>query len=69
MKKNPFITIVTAALLCIVLLGMDPLSVRADQVVSDRSGRYMEDPCSVTFISPEEQTTKFVEHGHTLGGR
>ena len=66
MKKNPFITIVTAALLCIVLLGMDPLSVRADQVVSDRSGRYMEDPCSVTFISPEEQTTKFVEHGHTL---
>ena len=60
MKKNTVITIVIAALLCLVLLGAANAPRR---IVSPVASKYMNDPQSVTFIDENSKTTVFIEKG------
>ncbi|MBQ9008009.1 MAG: InlB B-repeat-containing protein, partial [Clostridia bacterium] len=70
MKRNTVISIVIAALLCVVLLAMNPLSVGAqDSNRSTFSGNNNEgysNPRKVTFIGSDYRKTLVVESGATV---
>ena len=68
MKKNSVITIVIAALLCVCAFGvMSAFAVPAGDSIQVTSGKYMEDPQAVTFMTQDSRITLFVEKGSKFG--
>ena len=68
MKKNTVITIVIAVLLCLVLLGMNPLSVNADGEEWQAQLDDHFDPVYVWFTYPSGSSTKYgLEKDTTIG--
>ena len=68
MKKNSVITIVITALLCVCVLGvMSAFAVPAGDSIQVTSGKFMEDPRGVTFVTQDSRITHFVEKGSKFG--
>lgn len=69
MKKNTVITIVIAMLLCVVLLGMSPMHmvVAAQEYTSRTPISGYDNPCLVTFISPNARKALSIESGAAFG--
>lgn len=69
MKKNTVITIVIAMLLCVVFLGLNPMHmvVTAQEFTSETLKSGYDNPCLVTFTSPNARKTLSIESGAAFG--